>query len=367
MKSLRPLLLHRYMVIEFLPPFGVGLLVFTFVLILHHLFLMMDLFLNRGVDIGVIAHMALLTLPMFFPLSVPMACLLGVLLSYGRLTEDGELTALRSGGCSLWQYGLPILAVAFFFSLGLVFFNLSLVPRASQKFKDLYIAVAQKNPLALFAPKVMNQFGEYKVIVNEMDRRKKKLSGISIYKTNPTGAPTRILAPTGELEAVAGDGLTLALFNGSIHQPNPEKNNDYSITQFNRFAVRIPEKTESDERILTPREMTLSQLRGKIREAIEKKEDVAPLLTENHIRIAGAFAPLVFGVLGMALGIQFKKGSKSLSTGLSIVIILIYYGLLMISVSFSVQGKIPPLVSTWIPNITLFALGAYFFRKLLRH
>ncbi len=366
MTFFRPLLIHRYVVREFFPPFGVGLLVFTFILILHHLFLMMDLFLNRGVEVSMILRMVGLTLPMFFPLSVPMACLLGVLIAYGRLTEDGELTALRSGGCSLWQYSAPNLLVALAFSAALVGLNLHMVPLATQEFKDLYVSVAQKNPLALFAPKTMNQFGEYKVIVDVMDRRKKKLEGISIYKTNAVGAPTRILAPAGELESVSGDGITLTLFNGSIHQPNPEKNNDYSITQFNRFAVRIPERSESEARVLTPREMTSSQILGRLRGLESGSPETAALRTEFFYRIFIAFAPLALTILGVALGVQLKKGSKSIGIGVNIVIVILYYGLSIFSLSLSAQGRFPPWLATAIPNAITLAIGAWLFRQLLR-
>lgn len=374
MKFPKPLLVHRYVISEFFPPFGVGLLVFTFILILHHLFLMMDLFLNRGVEVTMILRMVGLTLPMFFPLSVPMACLLGVLIAYGRLTEDGELTALRSGGCSLWQYSLPTLAVSLGFSLALVAMNLQIVPLATQEFKELYVSVAQKNPLALFAPKTMNQFGEYKVIVNSMDRRKKKLEGISIYKTNSIGAPTRILAPSGELESISGDGITLTLFNGSIHQPNPEKNNDYSITQFNRFAVRIPERSDEEERPLTPREMTSRQIWSVLRNETQSeaeiaalgKAETAALKTEFYYRIAIAFAPVALCLLGLALGIRFKKGSRSLGIGVSIVIVILYYGLSIFSLSISNQGQLPPPLTTAIPNIVTLGIGAYLFKRLLK-
>jgi len=119
---MRLLLLHRYVLKEYLPPFGVGLLVFTFLLVLHHLFLMMDLFLNRGVELFIILRMVFLIFLMFLPLSLPMAALLAALISYGRLSEEGELTALRSAGCTLGQYGTPNIIFALLISFFLVFF-----------------------------------------------------------------------------------------------------------------------------------------------------------------------------------------------------------------------------------------------------
>jgi lipopolysaccharide export system permease protein len=364
MKSVK--LLYRYILGEFLPPFLVGLLVFTFVLILHHLFMMMDLFLNRGVELLIILRMVGLILPMFLPLSIPMACLLAALIAYGRLSEDNELTAFKSAGCSLPHYSVPNLLFALLLSFGLVFFNLYVAPRSTQAFKDIHYAVAQKNPLALFSPKVMNHFGEYKIIVEEMDRRRKLLRNISIYRINPVGPPTRIIAPEGDLKTARDGSVTLDLVNGALHQPNSSKDNEYTITKFNRFSLRIPTKDEGEAPQITPREMDYSQLRAKMKEAAAQNLPVTPFKTESNLRIAISFAPTVFVLLGTALGILFRKGSKSVGIGISIVVILVYYGLFIMSVNLSSRGLFSPAVLTWIPNLIALTVGAAVWRKLAR-
>ncbi|MBI3012505.1 MAG: LptF/LptG family permease [Elusimicrobia bacterium] len=360
------LILHRYVLTELLSPFGVGLFAFTFVLILHYLFLMMDLFLNRGVGLLIVLKMVALVFPMFLPLSLPMAALLAALIAYGRLSEDGELTALRSSGCSLFHYGFPSILFGLFLSLLLVFFNLAVAPRSHQAFKDLYYSVIQRNPISLFAPKVLNHFGEYKVIVDKMDRKKRKLEGIGIYKMNPEGTPTRILAPEGILDSNAEDGITLELRNGSVHQPSAEKGNEYTITKFNRLAIRIPSRQEGMERKVTPREMSWSELKQKIRESEESRQNPAPWQTENHLRIAVAFAPLFFVLLGVGLGIRFKRGSKAVGIGMSLIVILVYYGGLMLAVPISSQGTLPPILLTWFPNAVMLLAGAHLVWKVSR-
>lgn len=363
---MRPLLIHRYVIREFLPPLGVGLLVSTFVLILHQIFLMMDLFLNRGVETGTILKMAGLIIPMFLPISIPMASLFGALISYGRLSEDGELTALRSSGCAHIQYVWPNVFLGLVFSLFLIHFNLNLAPRSTAEFREIYHSVAKQNPLALFAPRIMNHFGEYKVIINEMDRKKKRLTGIAIYKMNPTGAPTRILAPEGELNSFPGEGIMLSLANGAIHQPNPNKENEYTITKFSKFALRIPTTIESEQRPLTPRELTYSQLKNKIEESGKNHSDPAPWQTEKDLRIAIAFAPLVFIVLGTTLGIRIKKGNKAIGVGMSVVVILIYYGLYYPMISLASRGFFASSLLTWMPNITALGIGVFLWSRLIK-
>jgi lipopolysaccharide export LptBFGC system permease protein LptF len=212
----------------------------------------------------------------------------------------------------------------------------------------------------------MNHFGEYKVIVDKMDRRKKKISGVSIYKMNPEGAPTRILAPEGEVSSSPEEGLTIKLANGAIHQPSRDKESQYTITKFNAFALRIPAKIESEPRVFSPREMTYGELESKIAESHRQNQNPAGLETEENLRVAIAFSPLVFVVLGTVLGIRLRKGSKSVSIGVSLVVILVYYGLFVLMVSLSSQGFLPSFLLTWFPNLLTLAAGGILWRRLAK-
>lgn len=350
-------LLYRYVLRQFVPLFLIGLSIFTFLLVINQLFLIMDLFLNRGVGLPILLKMVGLIFPMFLPLSIPMAALLAALLSYGRLSEDGEITAFRSGGLALSQYSWPNLMLAGALSLVLVYFNLNLAPRATMEFQNMRYTVAQQNPLALFGTDEVNHFGDYKVVVEKMDRRKRKLMGVTIYKLNPQSGPTRILAPEGEVTGAPGQGLTIKLINGAIHQPSQDKETQYTITKFNRFSLRIPAYREEKPRPTTAREMTYAQLKEKVRDSVRAGSSPANWKTETHVRIAVAFAPLAFVLLGTVLGVRVRRGSKSIGIGMSVIVIAAYYGLLVSMVTLSSQGILPPLLLAWIPNLLAFSIG----------
>jgi len=352
------MLLHRYVIREFFPPFIIGLAVFTFLLVARQLVLVMDLFLNRGVELGILLKMSGLILPMFLPLSIPMAALLAALLAYGRLSEDGEITALRSAGLSLFRYSWPNLALGLVLSLLLVYFNLNLAPRAAMEFKNIYSAVARQNPLALFSAKVVNNFGEYQIYVEKMDRRKNKISGVTIYRLNPESGPTRILAPEGEVSSSLSEGLTLELREGTIHQPSQDKESQYTITKFNKFILRVPAQADSVKEAATAREMTYSELKAKAQDAIWKNIDPAAWKTEIQMRFSVAFAPFIFVLLGTILGLSFKRNIKSAGIGMSLIVILFYYGLMIFMTSLSSQGAFSPLILAWVPNLLALGVGS---------
>ena len=84
-------------------PFLISLLMITFILFINFLLRAIDRFLGKGLDILIILEYLFLNLAWIIALSIPMAMLLATLATFGRLSEDNEINALRSSGIS-FQY-----------------------------------------------------------------------------------------------------------------------------------------------------------------------------------------------------------------------------------------------------------------------
>src|SRR4029078_99631 len=109
---LRPTLLDRYVVRELLPPTGVGLLLFTFILLLDQISQLVKILVSRGADFSTVLRAFLYLLPSIFSVTIPMAFLLGVLLAFGRMASDGEIVALRASGVSPARLLRPVVAAS---------------------------------------------------------------------------------------------------------------------------------------------------------------------------------------------------------------------------------------------------------------
>src|ERR1700752_2461060 len=102
--------LRRYFLREVAIPFLYGIGVFTFILLIARMLKLVELVVNRGVPLLEIGKLFAYILPTFLEVTVPMALLLAVLLSFGRLSADSEIVALKTSGISLYQMILPILS-----------------------------------------------------------------------------------------------------------------------------------------------------------------------------------------------------------------------------------------------------------------
>ena len=96
----RPRLIDSYIVREMLAPTGIGLLVFTFVLLIDQIPRLLAVLVARSADLGTILRVFVNLLPSILAVTIPMAFLLGVLLAFGRMASDSEIVALRAVGVS---------------------------------------------------------------------------------------------------------------------------------------------------------------------------------------------------------------------------------------------------------------------------
>ena len=112
--------------------------------------------------------------------------------------------------------------------------------------------------------------------------------------------------------------------------------------------------------------MTLSELRHAMDTQAHDKTDLNEIKIEYYKKFTIPFACFVFGLLGIPLGIRKVRGGKSYGFLMSLIIILIYYLLLITAESAGKSGAVPPLISMWLPNITLGALGIYLFNKAVK-
>ena len=96
-RVVRPPILDRYIVREMIPPAALGLLVFTFVLLIDQIPRLLAILVARSADLYTILRVFMNLLPSIFAVTIPMAFLLGVLLAFGRMASDSEIVAMRAG------------------------------------------------------------------------------------------------------------------------------------------------------------------------------------------------------------------------------------------------------------------------------
>jgi lipopolysaccharide export system permease protein len=234
-------IIHRYVIREFVESFLFGLLVFSGILLLDQIFQLINLFLSKGISFWMVLKLFVLILPNIFSLTIPMAVLFGILLSYGRLSEDNEITALRCNGVSYRTVTGPVLSVVVILSLFLVYFNQELSPSTHKQFRQIYQEILTQRPLLKFEEKEITALGEYQIYVQNVDKKANVLNGVNIYRfsKDEVGVPWRISASSATL-AVNPQAVIFYLYNGYWQKPNPSRPDTLVHLQFSTYQFSIP-------------------------------------------------------------------------------------------------------------------------------
>src|SRR5262249_26278788 len=201
LRALRPTILDRYVVREMVPPFALGLLLFTFILLLDTISNLMKILVSRGADLGTVARAFIYLLPSIFSVTIPMAFLLGVLLAFGRMAADSEIVALRASGVSPARLLRPILALAATAGLATFYVVGIALPAANQAYRELIFKLVISKARTAMTPRVFNDDLVPGMIfyISDIPARTGEWQDVFIHDGRASSKPRLILARSGHL------------------------------------------------------------------------------------------------------------------------------------------------------------------------
>lgn len=357
---------YFYILKETLPIFFIGLLTFTVILLMDKILKLIELIVNRGVSFSKISMLLLFISPSFLIFTIPMAVLLGTLLSFGRLSGDSEITAFKASGVSLYQLFIPISilsVIAYLFTSFLVFYGL---PWGNRGFMATIYLIAQSKADIEIKERVFNDvFDGLVVYVDKVPIQGKRMEGVLIYDERDKEKVNTIFAKEGFLNSdPKSHEVVLRLLNGDIHRFET-KTKAYQKMKFETYDLKLElgKTFAAMGKKLKEHEMSIDEIKEKIEKMKMKGEDTTGQEVELHKRYAIPFACIVFGLIGVPLGIQPRRSARSYGFILGIFILMTYYMSLTASEILAMKKTIPTFLAGWTPNFLFCGLGVYLLVK----
>ena len=377
---------------EHLAPFFFALSVTTFILLMDKLFELIDLLIGKRVAGLVVFKIFALSLPSILALTVPMAVLVAVLMTFGRISGDNELTALKSAGLPLARLLLAPVLAGMILTIGLYFFSDRILPEANHSLKSTFMAISSTKPaLRLKENTFVSDFTGYNILVGKVDAGNSRLHKVTIYESVPNGYPRTIIADEGQLTMMTQQNvLRLELWRGQIHEADAKDPRTYHKMDFNTHVINLPLDPATVQTVQTQRgdrEMTSKMMQGQI---VQIEQTIAPVRTqladsarlsvwqkeqfkqdihnktsdirryqvEIQKKLAIPFACLVFVLLGVPLGSLTRRGSMGASIGMALGFFVLYYLALVGGEELADRQIVSPWLAMWTANITLGICGA---------
>ena len=272
--------LNKYLIKQSFIPFVLSVAVITTVLFLQFLIRAVDRFLGKGLDAMTIFEYLYLNLAWIIALSVPMSLLISSVMTFGRMAQQNEITALKSAGVNLYNIIKPAIWFGSLVAIGLCIFNNLILPEMNYNARLLARDIYKKKPeLSIEPGYFVDMIPQYTMIVKEIDG--KNFKDVKIFSKNNNSEQTTIYANEGSLSS-DGNMITIDLIDGEIHEIDLSDYDYYRKISYKTHQIIISmddlmlNRTSESNR--TDREMRVPQM---IKE-IEKNKN---LISQIYTRI----------------------------------------------------------------------------------
>jgi len=349
-------ILDRYILKEFTK------LLILIVVSLMCLYLIVDfferirMFLSNHATIYQILSYFSFTVPTILSQMIPVGILLSSLLTFGLLSKNSEITAMKANGVSLYRIALPVIIFSIVVSGFTFLLSEFITPYTNQKAKFIkLIEVQKREKLGSFKNNQIWYRGKNGIYNFSMfDPGTGTLKGIRIsYLDKNMAVKMRIDAK----EAKWKDGKWT--FHDLLITTFPK--DDFPNLKFRKSSIiDLPEKP-SDFMIVQKNadEMGYWDLKKFIQKIQSEGYDATRYLADMHGKIAFPFVCVILSILGLSFSLlrQEKKGGIAQSIGAGIVIGFSYWIVFAFALSLGRSGTMPPLLAAWTANI-LFGIAA---------
>ncbi|MDF7825513.1 LptF/LptG family permease [Pontiellaceae bacterium B12227] len=370
--------LTKYLLFDFLAIFGTALLLITFAFSIGTMYKLID-YMAKGLPLEVIGQFALYTLPYSLSYTIPISALFSSLLLFGRISSDSELSAMRSGGLSLWQIGSPVILFSVFLSAICFYNSFVIYPRttyAAEYLKRNALSMGVEDPIKLLEEgRFIRDFPGYMIYVGKKNRNKVK--DLIVYKVDKD---------TGEIEdTIRADSgimtldtenmiLKIDLFDVRVEIADPRNPGKTQYFNAKKHPIRVDlnEMTKSSSVRKKRKFLTFSELLYVIRNPDSDMEWMQKYdlsiehgrnLIEFNQRICLALAPLMFVLIAIPLGITSHRKESSIGMLMSLMIMFIYYVFIILSDTFDKSPGLYPWLLPWVPIVLGQIGGLYMIRR----
>jgi lipopolysaccharide export system permease protein len=356
-------ILDRYVIRQLLMPFGIGLLVFTFLFIIPEFMRYAEDYISRGAPLGTVVQVVIALLPMALGLTIPMSLLMALLVAFGRLSADREFVALQACGVSMRRLLIPVGLVSTLCFAATLYTLLVSVPASNQRFREITFKILASQAEGEVKPRVF--FDGFPNIVLYVREVPATGGWDGVFMSDNRGGEGSViyLAKHGRI-VIDKEKQTVEIVLDETMRHAADAAGKYEVATFDRLVLNLnPESMfPKDGPKKGDREMTIAELRARADEVRKQGQFPHNQLFEIHKKFSIPAACLVFGLIGLALGATNRRDGKMASFVIGVAIVFVYYIFLWLGQSLTKGRVLAPWLAAWLPNIVLGIAGIVFLK-----
>lgn len=219
--------LDRFIIKAFLRNLMATFCICLFIFIIQLMWKWIDEFVDKGLDISVVAQFFLLGSVSLIAKALPLAILLAALMTFGNLGEKFELLAIKSAGIPLTRTMAPLLVCCVILGGVSYCFQNIIAPMSQKKLITMMYSIKQTSPESDIPEKIFyNKIKGYNIYVNHKDKETGVLHNVTIYDMSAGFEKANILVCDSAIIKNTADErfMILTMFSGEQFSNLDEQN-----------------------------------------------------------------------------------------------------------------------------------------------
>ena len=288
---------------------------------------------------------------------LPIACVMGTVMTISSLNKGSELVALFASGMSLFRIA-RVLFISIILICGFSYFlSDQLMPVFAKKKNFIFYNELEKNPAKFQTIKTNKIWYRSKnsiFNIKTLNAEGNRAQGLTLYFFSPGWELIQMLTA----DSVLMSGSQWILQNGTV----TVFSKDSSFPMNDKFIEKTIVMTEDAQDLRSTGQtsdlLTQAELSRFISKNKEAGLDTIKYEVDFNSKFSFALAGLVMSLLALPFCVaQARGGGMMKNVGISLGLVLVYWIFYSTSQTLGIRNHLAPVVAAWLPNVSMTALG----------
>ena len=241
-------IIDKYILTSYLKIFFSFFIILMLIFLIQIIWVFIDDLAGKEVDFEIIFKFLLYYSPKLLPLVLPLTVLLASIMTFGNLSENYELAAIKSSGISLFKSMRSLILFNLVLCVGIFFIANTLIPYAEFKSYNLRKNLAKLKPALAITEGVFNDINTMNIKVAEKYGPDNNLLKDVIIHKNTYNSKNLIVIKAEEGKLINTDSdeiLQLVLKNGNRYEeienqkPSDKQVKPHTYVSFEKYIMNI--------------------------------------------------------------------------------------------------------------------------------
>jgi len=364
---LAPGIIDNYVLSSFLFHFVLWLASFVSITLVFTFFELLSDILRNGTPMTTVAKYLFFLTPMLIYDSTPVSVLVAVLVTFGILTRNNEVTAMKACGVSLYRLAVPVLVSSLALSFALFAFDHYIIPDANRIQDAIRNQIKGKPVQTWLRPDRKWIMGESSRIFyyKYFDPGENVMINPNVYQLDPT--TFRLVRHISAERARWEPALNTWIFQNGWKR----EFRDSRETRFDPFTGTIatfPELTETPgyflKEVKQDKQMNFVELGSYIRELQQSGLDTIKLRVQYHKKFAVPLFAVILALISVPFAFLSAHRGAIAGIGVSFGIAFAYFAIGKLFEQIGNVNQLPAPLAAWSPDAVFTLTGLYFLARM---